>query len=806
MPTDFEKLGVFYLGKRFDTEARARRDDVVLYDSKDLVTHAVCVGMTGSGKTGLCVGLLEEAAIDGVPAIVIDPKGDLGNLLLQFPNLSAAEFAPWINPDDARRKGVEPEHYAQQQAQVWAKGLADWGQSGDRIRRMQQAADFAIYTPGSNAGTPVSILRSFAAPPTAVRDDIELFRDRVSGTASSVLGLLGIDADPMSSREHILIASILSQAWSAGQDLDLAGLIHDIQQPPFTRLGVMELESVYPGKDRFALAMSFNNLAASPGFSAWLAGEPLDIQSILYTPAGKPRIAVFSIAHLSDAERMFFVSLLLNQVLAWTRTQSGTTSLRALLYMDEIAGYVPPTANPPSKRPLLTLMKQARAFGVGVVLATQNPIDLDYKGLSNAGTWFIGRLQAERDKLRLLDGLEGAMANAPGGFDRAEMDRLLSSLGPRVFLMHNVHDDSPTVFETRWCMSYLRGPLTRPELKALTESRKGSAIGAATSETMRAAPSPMTRAPAASPGARPVLPPDVPQYFLPVRTQTPINYRPMVLGSVRVAYADSKSGIDTELSMTLLCPVDTGPVAVDWEQAQEIEIGEKDLESAPLAGAGFAGVAADATKAKNFESWKKDLADNVFRSRPLKIRRCQGLKVFGQPRESERDFAARVAQAAREARDAACDKLRQKYTPRLASIQERIRRSQQQAEVQKEQAAAAKTSTLLSVGSALLGAFLGKKVVSSGNLGRAATAARGVSRHMKESSDVTRAQENIEVLESQMSTLEAEFNAEVERVAADFDEAAKATDIVTVKPKKSGINVRAVVLAWAPFAEGEQAW
>ena len=805
MPSDFEKLGVFYLGKRFDPDARARRNDLVLYDSKDLVTHAVCVGMTGSGKTGLCVGLLEEAAIDGIPAIVIDPKGDLGNLLLQFPGLSEAEFAPWINPDDARRKGVEPAAFAQQQAQTWTKGLAEWGQSGDRIRRMQQAADFAIYTPGSNAGTPVSILHSFAAPPAAIRDDTELFRDRVSGTASSLLGLLGLDADPMSSREHILIASILSQAWSAGRDLDLAGLIHDIQQPPFTRLGVMELESVFPGKDRFTLAMAFNNLAASPGFSAWLAGEALDIQSILYTPAGKPRIAIFSIAHLSDPERMFFVSLLLNQVLAWTRTQSGTTSLRAILYMDEIAGYMPPTANPPSKRPLLTLMKQARAFGVGVVLATQNPIDLDYKGLSNAGTWFVGRLQAERDKLRLLDGLEGAMAGTAIGFDRAEMDRLLSSLAPRVFLMHNVHDDSPTVFETRWCLSYLRGPLTRPELRTLCDFRKSPQALSAHAPIAQVAHS-ASRTPAASSAGRPVLPPDVPQFFLPVRSGAPITYRPMVLGSVRVAYTDAKAGIDTELSMTLLCPVDSGPVAVDWEHAQEIEVGEKDLEPAPQAGAGFAGVAADATKAKNFETWKKDLADVVFRSRPLEVRRCQGLKVFGQPRESERDFAARVAQAAREARDAACDKLRQKYTPRLASIQERIRRSQQQAQVQQEQASAAKTNTLLSVGSALLGAFLGKKAVSSGNLGRAATAARGVSRQMKESSDVARAQENIEVLESQLATLEADFNAEVERVSADFDEAAKATDTITVKAKKSGINVRAVVLAWAPYAGDGAAW
>jgi hypothetical protein len=461
MPTsDYEKLGVFYLGKVYDLPGRARTKDLVLYDSKDLVTHAVCVGMTGSGKTGLCLGILEEAAIDGIPAIIIDPKGDLANLLLTFPQLRPADFRPWINEDDARKKGQTPDDFAAAQAAMWTKGLAEWDQDGARIQRLRDAADFAIYTPGSSAGLPVSVLKSFAAPPQEIIDDAEAFRDRVSVTATSLLGLMGIAADPIQSREHILLSAILSGAWAGGEDLDLAALIQRIQQPPFDKLGVMPLETVYPGKERFGLAMALNNLVAAPGFGAWMEGQPLDIASILYTPQGKPRHAVFSIAHLSDAERMFFVSLLLNQILGWVRTQSGTTSLRALVYMDEIAGYFPPTANPPSKQPLLTLMKQARAFGVGVILATQNPVDLDYKGLSNAGTWLIGRLQTDRDKQRVLDGLEGAASTAGSRFDRASVDRILSSLGPRVFLMNNVHEDTPEIIESRWCLSYLRGPLT----------------------------------------------------------------------------------------------------------------------------------------------------------------------------------------------------------------------------------------------------------------------------------------------------------------------------------------------------------
>ncbi len=480
---DYEKLGVFYLGKEYDLAAQQLRDDLILYDSKDLVTHAVCVGMTGSGKTGLCLALLEEAAIDSVPAILIDPKGDLANLLLTFPNLRGEDFLPWINEEDAAKKGMSPQDYANKQAAMWLGGLADWGQSPDRIKMLRDKVDMVIYTPGSSAGIPISILKSFAAPGQAVMDDGELLREHISTTVTSLLGLLGIDADPLQSREHILISNILDNAWKQGQDLDLAALIGKIQTPPMTKIGVLDLDAFYPAKDRFGLVMALNNLLASPGFNAWLEGEPLDIGRMLYSPSGKPKLSIVSIAHLSDAERMFFVSLLLNQTLGWMRQQSGTTSLRAILYMDEIFGYFPPTANPPSKQPLLTLLKQARAFGLGVVLATQNPVDLDYKGLSNAGTWFIGRLQTDRDKQRVLDGLEGAAASSSGGFDRSKMEQLLAGLGSRVFLMNNTHEDAPVVFQTRWVMSYLRGPLTRNQIKTLMDPIKAASPMAPTAAT-----------------------------------------------------------------------------------------------------------------------------------------------------------------------------------------------------------------------------------------------------------------------------------------------------------------------------------
>ena len=475
-PSDYEKLGQFYLGREYDLEKKSSADrNLVLYDSKDLVTHAIVVGMTGSGKTGLCIDLIEEAAIDGVPAIAIDPKGDLTNLLLTFPDLRPEDFRPWINEDDAAREGLSADDFAKQQAELWRNGLASWGEDGERIRRLKAAADFAIYTPGSTAGIPVSIVRSFAAPPAALREDAELFRERVATTATSLLALVGIAADPVKSREHILLSTLFTAAWTAGQDLDLTALVNQVQKPPMGRIGALDLEKFYPAKDREDLALRINGLIAAPGFAGWLEGEPLDVGAFFRSSAGKPRVSIFSIAHLSDAERMFFVALLLNEIYGWIRTQSGTTSLRAILYMDEIFGYFPPVAEPPSKRPMLNLLKQARAFGLGVVLATQNPVDLDYKGLANTGTWFLGRLQTDRDKQRVLDGLEGAAAAQSASFDRKSMEELLAGLTTRVFLMNNVHEDGPVVLESRWAMSYLRGPLTRDQIKVLMGDRRPQA-------------------------------------------------------------------------------------------------------------------------------------------------------------------------------------------------------------------------------------------------------------------------------------------------------------------------------------------
>ena len=802
---DFEKLGVFYLGREFDLAKNALKEDLVLYDSRDLVTHAVCVGMTGSGKTGLCIGLLEEALIDNIPAIVVDPKGDLANLLLTFPNLTAGDFLPWINEEEARRKGISPQEYAAKQADLWKKGLAEWGQDGARIRKLRESAEFAIYTPGSTAGLPVSILKSFGFPGKAVVDDSELLGERIGTTVSSLLNLLGIEADPIQSREHILLSTILDTAWKQGKDLDLAGFIQAIQSPPVARIGVFDLESFFPSKDRFALAMKLNNLLAAPGFSAWLEGDPLDIDRMFFTAEGKPRLSIFSIAHLRDTERMFFVSLLLTQLLGWMRSQSGTTSLRTLFYMDEIFGYFPPVANPPSKAPLLTLLKQARAFGLGIVLATQNPVDLDYKGLSNTGTWFLGRLQTERDKERVLDGLEGAAAGGAGRFDRKRMEQILAGLGQRVFLMNNVHEDAPVVFQTRWAMSYLRGPLTRTQIKQLMDPVKSSQPAPAPEAGPAAVAAPAkkkgSRAPAS---ARPVLPTEVPQYFFPARGAQPegadVHYEPMLLGVAKVYYANAKVGVAAQKEVCLLGEFSEGPSPVDWDEAREMEIKESDLEKFPHdPDSSFGELPREASNAKRYPEWGSAFKEWVYRNKKLELWKSPSFGVVSEPGESERDFRIRLTQSAREKRDQQVERLRQKYAPKIAALQDRIRRADQAVDREKAQATQQKLSTAISFGATLLGALTGRKTITQSTLGRAATTARGAGRTLKESQDVARADENVQAITKQLADLQALLDQETEAVKAGTDPLAESLEACEVRLKKTDISVSLVSLVWFPY-------
>jgi len=799
---EYEKLGAFYLGKEYDVASRKRLDNLLLYDSKDLTTHGVIIGMTGSGKTGLGIALLEEALIDNIPIIAIDPKGDLTNLVLNFPQLRAEDFRPWVNEQDALNAGLTPDQFAAKQADLWRKGLGGWGQDPERIARLQAAADFAVYTPGSSAGLPVSVLRSFAPPPAHVGQDMDLLRERIQTTTTSLLALLGMEADPITSREHILVSNVLESTWAAGSTLDLAGLIRAIQMPPFERIGVMDLDTFYPAKERFQLAMRLNNLLAAPGFEAWLEGEPLNINRLLFSDSGKPRASIFTISHLSDSERMFFVSMLLNEVVAWMRTQAGTSSLRAILYMDEIFGYFPPVKNPPSKEPLLTLLKQARAFGLGVVLSTQNPVDLDYKGLSNTGSWFIGRLQTAGDKERVLAGLEGAAAGS--GFDRGRMEEILAGLGKRVFLLNNVHENAPVAFETRWVLSYLSGPLTREQIKRLMADKKSAAAPAA-QITPGTLPQPATARSTAVPAAvsaaePPVVAPGIKVVYLAASgAGQGLIYYPAVAGWLDVYYSSAKYNVNVNRKLAVAAMLEEGPVALDWDQAEAIDSSPNDLQTSPLSGADFAALPSLAEKAESYTRWKQDLLHWIRQNQCLTLYRSARFKLTSTAQESKSEFLSRLNQAAREQRDLEVEKLRRRYSSKYNTLQRRKMSAEQALQREAEQAKSKKMETVVSFGTAILGAFLGRKAVSATSATRFGTAVKSAGRMRKESMDVARAQEMAAAVEKEIAELDEGLQAEIDSLEGTFDPAAEQLEEVVLKPKSTDILLEVFGLTWLPY-------
>ncbi len=791
---DFEKLGSFYLGKSYNVQTKSIENEYTLYDSKDLTTHAVCVGMTGSGKTGLCVSLLEEATIDNVPSIVIDPKGDITNLLLTFPELKGENFLPWINKSDAKRKNMTEEEFANAQATLWKKGLKQWGEDGKRIAMLKESADFNIYTPGSSAGISVSILDSFKAPPEELLEDGDAFGDKISSTASSLLGLLGIDADPLKSKEHILLSNILQNFWIKGEDLDLPTIIQSVQSPPFNKIGVFELDSFYPEKERFSLAMQLNNILSAPGFQSWLKGESLDIDKILYTDAGKPRVSIFYTAHLSDSERMFFTSLLLNQVISWMRKQSGTTSLRALLYVDEIFGYLPPVSNPPTKKPFLTLLKQARAFGLGLVLATQNPMDLDYKSLSNTGTWFLGRLQTERDRKRVLDALEGATLEGGGRFDRSQIEDLLSNLDKRVFLLHNVHEEHPQVFHTRWAMSYLRGPLTRKQIKSLVKPQQTKAKSSVV--------------PIKTTGISVVarnLPKEIKPLFLKRNIAESelesYSYAPHISAIADIRFYDRTKKIDLDKTISFMVPITDDVISVNWNEAVEIMPNESLFLKKSPQKLNYSPVPQSGLNTKSYTSWGKFFKEHLVSDYYLEVYHSSVLKQTSNPYESVRDFKIRLTQLTREQRDEAVSKLKDKYARRIKTIENRMVRAEERIAREKSQSSQVKFQTAISIGSTILGALFGRKSFGASTISKAGTAMKSAKRTMKEAGDVKRAQENLLRLQQDLENLQDKFQDELNLLQDKFDLSIEQLETVKIRPRKSNISVKLFNFTWVPLSD-----
>ncbi len=784
---DHEKLGSFYLGNHYDMAAGIALDSKLLYDSRDLTTHAVCVGMTGSGKTGLCLSLLEDALLDGVPAIAIDPKGDLGNLLLVDPQFTAEFYAEWIDPGEPARKGIAPNEYAAQVADKWKAGLAASGVSDDSIARYA-AVEKVIYTPGSTAGIPLSVLKSFDAPPPELLGDAEALGDRISSTVSGLLTLMSIDADPVQSREHIFLSTLLGTAWRAGRSLTLAEFIREMQNPPFQKVGILDLDTFFPASERTKLTLKLNNLLASPTFSGWIEGAPLDIAKMLYGDNGKPRLAILSIAHLSDSERMFFVTLLLSEVLAWIRTQPGTSSLRALLYMDEVFGYFPPLGNPPSKTPMLTLLKQARAYGLGCVLATQNPVDLDYKGLSNAGTWMLGRLQTERDKMRVIEGLEGAASQAGSGFDKKQLEATLAGLGSRVFLMNNVHQPQPEVFMTRWAMSYLRGPLTRTQIKRLMDPVRDKYLAPTTDE------SPTATATGAS--SRPIVPGDVVELFAePIErsnTSDTIEYRPGLLGEAKVHFEKASLGVDCWKPLALVVTIHDGLASDAWSDAMVYDTPPK-CDDSPLRDSQFATLPSVLANSKSYKSLARDLADYLYREQRLKLWYAPIVEKISTDKESESDFRTRLKPEVIAKQQLTAEEVEKEFSKKIDDADRNVQKAQSYYDEQNSQFWARIAGVLGKLLDLVL-AIAGGKATSR----RTSSSTSAARQAATERSQATRAKQKLDEAEEIRDALKQERDNRLGQVKEMYS-----ADFFTVRqeeiaPKKSDIDVDRVALVWLP--------
>jgi len=723
--------------------------------------------------------------------VLVDPKGDLANILLSFPSLAPGDFLPWVESDAAARAGITRESLADREAKRWSQGLADSLQSSERIARLRSTVEMAVYTPGSRAGRPLAMLESLEAPPAAVMDDPELRRERIESLVSGILALAGIDAEPARSREHVLLATIVEALWRSGQRVDFGTLVRAIPSPPVDRVGFLDLENFFPAGERFQLATRLNTVAASPGFESWLDGEPLDFGRLLWTAEGKPRVSVVSIAHMPDSQRMAFVTLLAGQAIAWMRSQPGTSSLKAIFLMDEVFGYLPPTANPPSKPPILTLLKQARAFGLGVVLATQNPVDLDYKGLSNAGTWFLGRLQTARDKARVLDGLEGAASGAGRSFDRGRLDRILSGLGQRTFLLHSVHDDEETVFRTRWTMAYLRGPLTRDEIRRLSGERSPRAESERPVDTAGFA---------AAAGPRPILPPGVREIFLAAEdhrdTASMVHYRPAVLARARVRYGRAGTRYDFDRELVLMTPAGAALGESAWDAAR-VFAEPPEIEPAPRPGS-FASLPAALAGPKGYATLAGSLKGWLGRTSTLTIWRAPAIDEVSRPGESQAEFRVRIGQRLRESRDAELDRVAQRHAAKLSALEGRIERARQKLEREKAEAKDHSLQTYVSIGSAVLSALLGRRSMSSTTIGKAATSMRSASRSARQQADVAHAEESLSALMAAREELEREIAAELDRIRLETAPDRVALEEVVVPAKKSDIAVEEVVLAWVP--------
>jgi hypothetical protein len=795
----------------------------LVYDPADLTTHGVIIGMTGSGKTGLGIAVLEEAALQGIPAIIIDPKGDLTNLLLHFPDLLPKDFKPWLDPEVARRAGKDLDTLAADTAELW-RGLVAWGLGTTQLQAFQSAVRFTVFTPGSSAGQPVNILSSFQAPGISWDDNREMLREKIATIVTALLGLVGLtDIDPLRSREHILLSNLLENAWSRGHSLDLSELILQVQTPPLDRLGAFPVENFFPGKDRMDLAMLLNNFLASPSFQTWLEGQSLDVNSLLYSAENLPCHSIFYLAHLSDRERMFFVTLLLAWVESWMHTQRGTSGLRALVYFDEITGYLPPVTNPPSRPILLRMLRQARAFGLGLLLTTQNPVDLDYKALSNAGTWLIGRLQTDQDKQRLLDGIQGT----GGALDRPAYDRLISSLRQRVFLMHSVPLSAPQVFQSRWALNFLAGPLTRSQIPDLNRLAGQANTIVSAKPRFEPAVAPVATAPAptqqiTTPSietpalentqytlTRPAVPSGYGEFFIPndlgageaaaaanLGLSTSLNseeilYRPALLAQAEVRYLQNRYNLEYTHRVCALVR-DIQGALVHWEDFTWKVYESAKLQHQPLPQGHFATLPGWLSDVHRFASFQKDFMDWVFRKGTIRIRANETLKVYSGPQVSETDFRYLCSQAASQGLQAEQNKIVSTYDQKIAAIEQKISRQQLDVKEHEQEVSERRIEEAGEGGQLLLSMFSKRKRSINTPLTKHRLAQKAVS-------DLEQERKELEGLQSQLADLQKARQEALQEVQDRWALAVNNQTEIPVNPARKDVYQDFFGVAWLPY-------
>lgn len=794
--------GKLYLGRKVATSDQSVTDENVEYKADRFVRHGVCIGMTGSGKTGLSIGLIEELVLAGVPVICIDPKGDLANLALLFPQLSGSDFAPWVDDAEARREGLTTDELGTKTANMWRDGLDAYGLGPEQMKALKSKMQLSLYTPGSESGIPVNVMGALGRPAGETLEDGDARRELVTGTVSGLLSLIGVKADPVRSPEHLVVSQIVEAAWLAGEDLDPEKLILRIVDPPFKKIGVFPLDRFWTPDDRMDLAMKLNGVIAAPSFQAWTKGVRIDPAALTDTSSGRVPVSVFYMAHLTDSERMFFSALLLERIVAWSRAQSGTSSLRALVFLDEAYGFMPPhPANPPTKKPLLTLMKQARAVGVGVLLSTQNPVDLDYKGLTNAGTWFLGRLSTQQDIKRVSEGMRTAGAASD------DVIGLIGKMKPRQFLLRDVTEDEPTLFNTRWVMSYLRGPITRREIARLP-GLEGPPTQATASPTTPPSAPPEPKTPDDGIDALPQPSPrGIDTFFLDPRSafaarmdgtfdrfagrargDGAVEYQPALYARVRLRFDEDRSGfaVDEDRHMVWY-PLDGRGLP---DEPLGVALDERDLLLDAPEGR-FHPLPEWLDESKELTAAKRRVVDRIYRNESRGQWTCAPLKLHGKSDESRESFEARCREAVEDKVDAALAKLKDSYETKIDRVEEKIRKKENQLEQLEGKAQAEKAAEMVNIGEVVLSFFVGRKRSVSSVLSKRKTSAN-TNRRIDAASD------NLDTYGADLEDLAEELEEKTEALQEQHGEALEHIDERPVGLEKNDIDVQDFGILWVP--------